>query len=97
MLKEEIKLPKKYNSAESHKENQIQFFIAKIEPNMEKEDSQEEKILFGEELKIESRRKKAFEIINSIKEGEDELKCIKHSLQYHNTNKYTISIIEILL
>ena len=58
MLKEEIKLPKKYNSAESHKENQIQFFIAKIEPNMEKEDSQEEKILFGEELKIESRRKK---------------------------------------
>ena len=89
-LEEEVKLPKKYNSAESHKENQIQFFIAKIEPNMEKEVSQEEKILSGEELKIKSRREKAFEIINSIKNGEDELQCIKHSLQYDNTNKYTI-------
>ena len=58
--------------------------------NHEKEKSQEEKILSGEDLKIESRWEKAFEIINSIKIGEDELKCIKHSLQYDNTSKCII-------
>ena len=90
ILEEGVELQKKWNSAGSQKEKQIQFFIANIDPIHEKEIQQEEKKLSGEDLKIKSRREKAFEIINSAKKGKDELKYLKESLQYDNTKKYTI-------
>ena len=50
----------------------------------------EEEKLVGDKLNMEYRRNKAVEIINSIKEGEDELKYIKDALNFDNTNKYVI-------
>ena len=90
ILEEGVELQKKWNSAGSQKEKQIQFFIANIDPIHEKEIQQEDKKLSGEDLKIKSRREKAFEIINSAKKGKDELKYLKDSLKYDNTKKYTI-------
>ena len=77
ILEEGVELQKKWNSAESQKEKQIQFFIANIDPIHEKEIQQEGKKLSGDDLKIKSRREKAFEIINSSKKGKDELKYLK--------------------
>lgn len=90
ILEERVELPKKWNSAGNQKEKQIQFFIANLDPIYEKEIQQEGQKLSGDDLKIKSRREKAFEIINSAKKGKDELKYLEHSLQYDNTKKYSI-------
>ena len=57
---------------------------------MMKKCSLKKKNYFGDKLNIEYRRNKAVDIINSIKEGEDELKYIEEALRFDNTNKYVI-------
>ena len=83
-------LPKKCKSANSQKNAISLYFIAEFEEGYNEEMFSEEEKLFGDKLNIEYRRNKAIDIINSMKEGEDELEYIKEALRFDNTNKYVI-------
>ena len=80
----------KPKSAETKKKANKLYFVAEFEDGYDEEMFTEEEKLFGDKLNMEYRRNKAVEIINSIKEGEDELKYIKDALNFDNTNKYVI-------
>ena len=96
----EIEKPsKKFRSEETKKLTQlnleeIEYFIAKIDPisknNMPKEEEEEEEKLTGIKLIFDNRRKIAENLINNIKDGENELKEILEALKYDNTNKTCI-------
>jgi len=81
---------KKCRSAESKKEKKVIYFIAEIDQNYSQEKMKDEERLTGKELNIEYRREKAAEILLSMEAGKDELEIINQSLDYDNTNKYTI-------
>ena len=81
---------KKCNSEEDKKRNIIINFVAKIDEKYEDVEFKIEEKLTGDNLNFSFRRKMANKIMNSIKEGDDELKCIEEALTYDNTNKYII-------
>ena len=83
-------LKKESKSAETKKKATKLYFVAGFEDGYNEEMFTEEEKLFGDKLNMEYRRNKAVEIINSIKEGEDELKYIEEALSFDNTNKYVI-------
>ena len=81
---------KKCNSEEDKKRNIIINFVAKIDEKYKDVEFKIEERLTGDNLNFSFRRKMANKIMNSIKEGDDELKCIEEALTYDNTNKYII-------
>ena len=81
---------KKCNSEEDKKRNIIINFVAKIDEKYKDVEFKIEEKLTGDNLNFSFRRKMANKIMNSIKEGDDELKCIEEALTYDNTNKYII-------
>ena len=83
-------LKKKCNSEEDKKRNIIINFVAKIDEKYKDVEFKIEERLTGDNLNFSLRRKTANKIMNSIKEGDDELKCIEEALTYDNTNKYII-------
>ena len=83
-------LKDKPKSAETQKNAFSLNFVAEFEDGYDEEMFTEEEKLVGDKLNMEYRRNKAVEIINSIKEGEDELKYINDALSFDNTNKYVI-------
>ena len=80
----------KHISGDSQKDVNVFNFIAEFKEGYDQEMLSEEEKLVGDKLNIEYRRNKAVDIINLIKEGEDELKYIKDALSFDNTNKYVI-------
>ena len=89
-LEDYLKSLDKPKSAETKKKAIKLYFVAEFEDGYNEEMFTEEEKLVGNNLNMEYRRNKAVEIINSIKEGEDELKYIKDALSFDNTNKYVI-------
>ena len=83
-------LKKTCKSANIQKNKISHNFFGELEEKYKEEMFAEEEKLVGDKLNIEYRRNKAVEIINSIKEGENELKYIKEALSFDNTNKYVI-------
>ena len=81
---------KKCNSEEDKKRNIIINFVAKIDEKYKDVEFKIEERLTGDNLNFSFRRKMANKIMNSIKEGDDELKSIEEALTYDNTNKYII-------
>ena len=81
---------KKCNSEEDKKRNIIINFVAKIDEKYKDVEFKIEEKLTGDNLNFSFRRKMANKIMNSIKEGDDELKSIEEALTYDNTNKYII-------
>ena len=81
---------KKCNSEEDKKRNIIINFVAKIDEKYKDVEFKIEERLTGDNLNFSLRRITANKIMNSIKEGDDELKCIEEALTYDNTNKYII-------
>ena len=81
---------KKVKSSETKriiKLNTIKFMAFIDEKNENKIPDEKYK---GKNLNLECRRKKATRKIDSLKEESDEEKLIKKSLEYDNTNKYSI-------
>ena len=83
-------LKNKSKSADSQKNKISLNFFAEFEEQYKEEMFTDEEKLVGDKLNIEYRRNKAVEIINSIEEGENELKYIEEALSFDNTNKYVI-------
>ena len=81
---------KKCNSEEDKKRNIIINFVAKIDEKYKDVEFKIEERLTGDNLNFSLRREMANKIMNSIKEGDDELKSIEEALTYDNTNKYII-------
>ena len=80
----------KHISGDNQKDVNVFNFIAEFKEGYDQEMFSEEEKLVGDKLNIEYRRNKAVDIINLIKDGEDELKYIKDALSFDNTNKYVI-------
>jgi hypothetical protein len=94
-IEESEKPSKKFNSTETKKMSElnmkeINYFIAKIDPHYENKEFPEEEKLIGQKLIFDYRRKKAENLINNIKEDNDELNHILEALKYDNTNKVCI-------
>ena len=81
---------KKCESEEDKKRNIIINFVAKIDEKYKDVEFKIEEKLTGDNLNFSFRRKTANKIMNSIREGDDELKSIEEALTYDNTNKYII-------
>ena len=89
---------KKCNSSETKKSKElgikeIKYFMARIDPKYENQIFEDKDKLSDKDLNFEYRRDRANEIINSIKEGQDELEYIQQSLRYDNTNKTAIYLL----
>lgn len=96
-IDESDKSSKKCKSAETKKSKELEFklkeinnFMAFIDDDHYNKIYKEKEKLTGENLNFDFRRKKAFEIMDIIKEDKDELKMLKESLEFDNTNKNAI-------